>query len=200
MTSVDFPHPQWFDLECFDGFGRIAVLQCDGKDCLTLKPMTSTSAGETHAALTTSALGYEDFEATFTDVVTIEQLRERDAPNAWERAWLLWRFVDRRHFYYLILKDTGWELGKVDPAYRGGQRFLATADEPRFPVGLPNNVRIRQLGNAMTIFVDDEHLISFADNADPAVGGSAAFYPAGRFGFYCEDAFVRFGGFSVRSV
>jgi hypothetical protein len=197
MSSSDFPHPQWFDLERFDGYGRIDFTQRAGKDCLSLKPMRSASPSETHAALVTSARAYANFDATFTDVVTLEQLRECAAPNPWERAWLLWRFVDVQHFYYLIMKENGWELGKRDPAYHGGQRFLATADQPSFPVGCANTVRVRQHGNAITIDVDERHLVAFVDAGDPAVPASADAYRVGRFGFYCEDAHVRFGDFTV---
>ena len=30
---------------------------------------------------------------------------------------MLWRFLDDNHFYYLVLKPNGWEIGKADPAY-----------------------------------------------------------------------------------
>jgi hypothetical protein len=199
MLTIDFPHERWFSPERFDGYGSIAIVRQGGTDCLALKPMTARSADETHAALVTSALAYGDFDATFADVVTLEHLRESDAPNPWERAWLLWHFIDVHHFYYFVLKSKGWELGKLDPAYLGGQRFLATGESPGFPIGVSNTVRVRQHRGAIRVDVDDERITTFVDAGDSSVSRACGVYPFGRFGFYCEDAHVRFGGFSVFS-
>jgi hypothetical protein len=197
MTTVDFSDRSWFSSDGFDGYGSIEVFRHAGTNCLALRPQPSARTNETHAALMTSARSYADFDATFHDVVTIEQLRTSGDPSPWERAWLIWHLVSLRQFYYFILKSNGWELGKVDPAYPGGQRFLVTGETPRFPVGQIHSVRIRQNGNAIMAYVDGALITSFLDEGDASVPGSADAYTVGRFGFYCEDAHVRFGGFSV---
>jgi hypothetical protein len=35
-----------------------------------------------------------------------------DRANPWDAAWLVWRYTDDQHFYYLVLKPDGFELGK----------------------------------------------------------------------------------------
>ena len=197
MTTVDFSDQSWFGIEGFDGYGRVEVLRHCGRNCLALRPQASTRADETHAALVTSRRSYNDFDATFHEVVTLAQLRNPGTPNPWERAWLLWHFGGLRNFYYFILKSNGWELGKADPAHPGGQRFLRTAESPQFPVGSTHSVRVRQTGSIITVDVDLAPVTSFEDACDTSVAGSANPYRAGRFGFYCEDSHVRFGGFSV---
>lgn len=101
---------------------------------LILRPQPSAQPAETHASL---ALGPETTGdvAVQVDMATTRHLRTGSAPNPWEVGWLLWRITDPQHFYYFIPKPNGWELGKADPAYAGGQRFLATGDWPQFPLG-----------------------------------------------------------------
>jgi hypothetical protein len=200
MTAVVFPHQRWFSDEGFDGYGKVEVFRHGERNCLALRPRPAVRADETHAALVTSAASYADFDATFADVVTVEQLRTSGRPNPWERAWLMWHFASVRQFYYFILKSNGWELGKADWAYAGGQRFLATGEEPQFAVGDAHSVRIEQKGNSIAVAVDGSPVVSFVDVGDPSVPRAAGAYRAGRFGFYCEDAEVRFGGFSVRET
>ena len=47
----------------------------------------------------------------------------------------MWDYTDNNHFSYLALKTNGWELGKRDPAYPGGQRFLATGSDSPTQIG-----------------------------------------------------------------
>ncbi|MCJ7799715.1 MAG: DUF1080 domain-containing protein [Polaromonas sp.] len=145
-------------------------------------PAASKSLSETHAALITSS-------TTFTNDVnyrgttrTIKQLRQNNPPNAWEVSWLVWNFKDNTHFYYVVLKPGGWELGKADPAYPGAQRFLATGTDLSFPVGAWNTFEIvhDQAAGAMTVKVNGSTLVSFTDTERP--------YTSGKVGFYAEDA------------
>lgn len=145
-------------------------------------PAASKSLSETHAALITSS-------TTFTNDVnyrgttrTIKQLRQNNPPNAWEVSWLVWNFKDNTHFYYVVLKPGGWELGKADPAYPGAQRFLATGTNLSFPVGAWNTFEIvhDQAAGAMTVKVNGSTLVSFTDTERP--------YTSGKVGFYAEDA------------
>ena len=114
---------------------------------------------------------------------TVRQLRTGTAPNPWEVGWTLWHQTDNTHFYYFILKPNGWELGKADPAYAGAQRFLATGGQVFSPSAW-HTVRVRQVGSAMTVWVDGSPVASFTDNERP--------YTNGAFGLYNEDAEVHF--------
>ena len=166
-----------------------AAIQIEAQNqIMWVAPAAPKSLSETHAALVTS-------NTTFTNDVnfrgttrTVKQLRQNNPPNAWEVSWLVWNFKDNTHFYYVVLKPGGWELGKADPAYPGAQRFLATGSNVKFPIGSWNNFEIvhDQAAGAMTVKVNGAVLTSFTDTERP--------YTSGKVGFYAEDAEVELDG------
>ncbi|MEV1021536.1 calcium-binding protein [Streptomyces sp. NPDC050264] len=168
-------HGRW--LSVFNGHGT----NIGDDDALSLSPRPAEDPGTTHAGLVVSTASYADvrYEARMR---TEKQLRE-PTPNPWEVPWLVWAYTDPEHFYYITLKPNGWELGKRDPAYPGGQRFLATGHEA-YPVGDWSDVRVEQRGATMTVTVADQPLVTFTDPERP--------YNAGRVGAYSEDAAVTF--------
>ncbi len=174
----------------YNGFGRVASYSRDGQNVFTLAPERPTSLTQTHAALMLSAGNWSDFSFTVR-LRTAAQLRHPQ-PNAWEVAWVLWHFTDDKHFYYLILKPNGFELGKEDPSYPGSQRFLVTGTEPAFPVGRWYVVRIDQRADVITISVDGRGLLRFVDSHTP--------YLAGRLGLYTEDASAAFEPLQLSSA
>jgi hypothetical protein len=176
----------------FTGLGRVSIVGMGTNRLIELKPMASSSASETHAALVTTTSSWGDID-THATMITVQQLRTNDAPNAWEVAWFVWHFTDNDHFYYFALKPNGWELGKRDPAYPGGQRFLATGGTPTLAIGGSTIVRVRQEGNAIGIYLNNgPQLIYFEDLETP--------YLSGAVGFYTEDARVRFDSLSVYTI
>jgi hypothetical protein len=173
----------------FDGYGWVGV-RSRSPNRLSLIPASAGSPDETHSALVVSNSSYQDFTLTAT-AATARQLRVSSAPNPWESAWLVWRYTDNTHFYYLALKTNGWELGKADPDYPGAQRFLATGTRPRSHVGRPDHVRISQRGATSAVWIDGELVTTFTDGERP--------YRRGRIGFYTEDAEVRFSDVLIDS-
>ncbi len=145
---------------------------------VALSPRAATSPEATHAGLVLGpALSSGDGAARFrARVYTARQLRTGSAPNPWEVAWVVWHYADDAHFYYFIPKPNGWELGKRDPAYPGGQRFLATGDDRRFPVGAWYDVEVTQRGAAITVSVDGRPVVAFTDAERPYLAGSVALY------------------------
>lgn len=173
----------------YNGLGRVTRANDRALGAaLTLAPAVARSRSVTHAALVTSRLSFGN-AATDVSVRTLQQLRTGSRPNAWEVGWILWHYRDNRHFYYLLLKPHGWELGKEDPAYRGNQRFLATGHR-RFPIGAWNHVSIRQVGGTVTISVNGRLLARVVDRQRP--------YLDGRLGLYAEDSRVAFTRIVVR--
>jgi len=140
-----------------------------------------------HAALVTSLPSFGDSTLNVRER-TVAQLRTGQPANPWEVGWVLWHYTDDAHFYYLLLKPNGWELGKEDPAYPGGQRFLATGGTP-FAIGSWHSVSVSQVGNQITASADGTPLVSFLDNERPYLSGSV--------GLYSEDAYVHFAAVSV---
>ncbi|MER6674305.1 calcium-binding protein [Streptomyces sp. NPDC000983] len=170
-------HGPW--LSVFNGHGT----NSGDDDTLSLSPRAARDPGTTHAGLVVSTRSYGDVRLT-ARMRTVEQLRTPH-PNPWEVPWLVWAYTDPEHFYYVTLKPNGWELGKRDPAYPGGQRFLATGHQ-RYEVGDRHGVRVEQRGASVTVTVDGERLVEFTDTERP--------YLAGRVGAYTEDATVTFEG------
>ncbi|MFJ5777247.1 calcium-binding protein [Streptomyces sp. NPDC093094] len=170
-------HGRW--LSVFNGHGT----NYGDDGFLALSPRAATDPGNTHAGLVVSTATYTDvtFEARMR---TVRQLRE-PRPNPWEVPWLVWGYSDPEHFYYITLKPNGWELGKRDPAYPGGQRFLATGHQ-RYRVGDWHRVRVEQRGAVLEVGVSGEPLVTFTDTERP--------YLLGSVGAYTEDATVRFEG------
>ena len=171
----------------FNGYGHVSAHPLGALPRLTLQPARAKSPTSTHAALVLSATRWRDFTAEIR-VRTNRQLR-RPHPNPWEVGWILWHYVDEQHFYYIILKPNGWELGKEDPRYPGHQRFLATGTSPAFPLGRWYTVRVQQRGNVMQVDVDGHHLVRFVDTQHP--------YLAGLLGLYVEDASATFEPIAV---
>ena len=171
----------------FDGFGRIGINR-DGSKVLTLRPQASTEPGETHAALVVSRKSFGAMDMSMR-MKTVKQLREGSRANPWEVAWAIWGYKDNTHFYYLILKPNGWEIGKADPAYPGAQRFLATGSAPTYDVGDWHDVRVRQVGATFTVWANGKELTTFTDRERP--------YLEGNVGVYNEDAATYFDDIRV---
>jgi YD repeat-containing protein len=166
----------------YDGFGRVAASSRAGARQVTLEPARPDSATTTHSALMLSAGSWRDFSLTVR-VRTNYQLRQPH-PNAWEVGWILWHYTNDHHFYYLILKPNGFELGKEDPSYPGDQHFLVTSAEPVFPVGRWYLVRVEQRGDVVSVSVAGRKIVRFVDSQRP--------YTSGRVGLYTEDASATF--------
>ena len=163
----------------FAGYGCVEVVD----EVLTMEPAKAED-GETHAALVVG----DSFEGSLeVDVRTVEQLK--DTSEYWETAWVAWNYEDNEHFYYFILKENGYELGKRDPAYEGNQRFLVTGNEITLDIGEWNNFRIEQDGGYIEVYVDGVKILYFLDEETP--------YTSGKVGFYTEDALVEFDNVNV---
>lgn len=163
----------------FSGFGCDKFENTGGKGSICLHPMTATKPGETHSGMVTgpSVSGAFCFSC---NVITRHQLRQSSAPNPWEVGWIIWDYKDNEHFYYFIPKTNGWELGKRDPKFPGGQKFLKTDSDPKFPLGKTYSVLVEQIDSLIKVSVDGHLLASFKDPENV--------YKSGRIGFYSEDS------------
>jgi hypothetical protein len=179
-ASLRGPEVSW--RIAYTGYGQVRTSNGTHDQAFFLEPARPESATSTHSALVLSTRSWHDF-ALVVRLRTTRQLR-RPRPNDWEVGWLLWHYSDERHFYYIILKPNGFELGKEDPAYPGQQRFLVTRNEPRFPAGPWYVVRVLQRGDVISVSVNGRSLVRFADTRDP--------YRSGLVGLYTEDAAVAY--------
>src|SRR5262245_14317418 len=95
----------------YDGYGCNAFVSSNANTMLFEQPAVSTQPFETHASLVLGPATAGDVTVQ-VDMATTRQLRTGSAPNPWEVGWLLWHYTDDQHFYYVILKPNGWEIGK----------------------------------------------------------------------------------------
>lgn len=148
---------------------------------VVLSPKAAEHPDATHAALLITNESYSGRISFEGRVQTVKQIRIGSQPNPWECAWLVWSYTDDEHFYYVAIKPTGWELGKRDPAYPGGQRFLASGEEV-YPIGVWHSFRITQEDNLIVVRMNDIEIASYTDIEWP--------YLQGKLGLYSEDAEV----------
>jgi len=168
----------------FSGFGCVFVSSRARTPVVVLSPGRAVADDVTHsAAVLSRSSGVSRVGA---DVRLVRQLRP--VPNPWESGWLLSRYSSSG-FYYAALKTNGVELGRGVFADPGAQRFLFTASSPAARPGRRTRlvfsavdapggcVRLRLRAGYSALLV-----ASALDCSDPL--------PAGRAGFYAEDARV----------
>lgn len=191
------PLRPWKRGDCVPDGGRIGpwLVESTGYGCVTEMADASgrwlqadtrraPKPSRTHAFLLTGPSAAAPFSLS-ARMNTVGQTRDGTPANSWETAWLVWNFTDRKHFYYFAAKRDGWELGKRDPAYPGGQRFLSDGPSPSFPLGTWATVSVTQAaGHRILVYVDGVLVTDFTDAERP--------YDAGKIGLYGEDCFARF--------
>ncbi len=161
------------------GFGCVRVADGPHGRHLRASPLPSSLERETHAFLVTGPVLAAPLTYSL-HVRTEAQTREKTPANAWETAWVVWGYSDPRHFYYFVPRADGWELGKRDPTYPGGQRFLASGSHPTFPLrrwtefnvtqDAAGRIEVRAAGSLVVRYVDEERP-----------------YRAGKIALYGED-------------
>jgi hypothetical protein len=126
----------------------------------------------------------------------------------------MWHFNEANgnnfHHYYLAFKSNGTlELGRKDNTVQvDEQYFLSTGVTYSYTVNTWNLVRVKSVGNAITVWIDGVQKINIVDDgAGGAQGGapntpavpSAAMY-TGKFGLYNEDAQVEFSPLTITTL
>lgn len=190
------PNGRW--LCNYTGYGEVRTIitsTAAGQKALQEKPMASTRSSETHASLVTSTSKWRDLELT-VKMRTRKQLRTGSPSNAWEAAWLMWRYIDAWHHYYFILKPNGIEIGKKDNNREAEEQvFLYTAGSPRLALDTWSTIKIRQVGNHIMVWRGAAKIADVTDNTM-----SLTLSGAGAIGLYNEDALVQFDNVYATAV
>jgi hypothetical protein len=161
------------------GFGCVRVVDGPHGRHLRAAPLPSALPRETHAFLVTGPVLAAPLSYSL-HVRTESQLRGGSPPNEWETAWVVWGYSDPRHFYYFVPRADGWELGKRDPSYPGGQRFLASGSSPSFPLRRWVEIKVTQDAAArIEVRAAGRLVVSYVDEERP--------YAAGKIALYGED-------------
>jgi hypothetical protein len=194
-NEASSPNGKWRSID--NGYGAMGVKTDDrGNNIFFLRPKAAETKNETFSALATTVNNYTDFALTL-DVITDKQLRLNTRPNSWEAAWVLFRYTDIFHYYWLLVKPDGVELGKkdcnscTDPI--GGQVFLKRLDAPNLTFDRWSKWNIQALDNHIVVSIDGNRIIDYIDkNASETLAN-------GSVGLYTEDADVAFDNIYISS-
>ena len=167
----------------YTGYGDVT----SNGERITLEPQAAADHAITHGGLVHTVGQCRD--ADFGLSLNTESQVRQGSPNTWEVGWVLWNFKSDTEFYAVVLKPNGWEISKQDPDYEGNQRFLASGDHPKFPIGRDYRVTVTQDNGSMTVKADGKELATVVDNETP--------YREGAVGLYTEDARVHFFDFDL---
>lgn len=182
------PNGKWRSID--NGYGAMGVKTDDrGNNIFFLRPKAAETKNETFSALATTVNNFTDFTLDL-DVLTDKQLRLNTLPNSWEAAWVLFRYTDIFHYYWLLVKPDGVELGKkdcnscTDPV--NGQVFLKRLVSPNLTFDKWSKWNIQAHDNHILVSIDGNKIIDYIDkNASKTLA-------KGSVGLYSEDADVAF--------
>jgi hypothetical protein len=187
------PNAKWRDE--YNGFGAAGVLTDGNDNSFFMYPKKSIVQSETHSNLVRTVKKYKNFDVS-VDMATEKQLRQNNRPSPWEAAWILFRYADKFHHYYFVLKNNGYELGKVDNDRSiNKQLFLVTeeSNSTRLHIGIWQHLRINMNNNHIRVWMNGSKIIDFIDtNMTDAL-------KKGYIGLYDEDALVKFDNIYIKS-
>jgi hypothetical protein len=178
-----------------------------------LKTPHPTAADDTKSILVLTNKEFKNFEM-ICDMRTISQTATSfRAPNRWEVAWLMFRFTDDWHHYWVMTYSDGhMEMGRKDYAFPQEQQIFLIENHQvpqEFIFGKWYNYKIRCLESRITIWVDGVKKIDVKDDGsfgnDSARGGDIPYAPSptmyhGHCGFYIEDCEVEFDNLNIKSI
>jgi hypothetical protein len=128
---------------------------------------------------------------------TVKPMRMNSPANTWEVGWLFFRYSDTFHYYWLLVKPNGIELGKkdcdscTDPV--DGQKFLVTKSTPTLKMNTWNKVTVDMVGNHIKVFWNGNLVIDYIDKTmSPKLA-------SGKIAMYSEDAYVLYNNMDVSS-
>lgn len=188
------PNGEWKNV--YSGHGSTGVKYVDWRSVFYLNPKAATSAAQTHAALVKSTDNFCNFTMK-VDMNTVKQLRQYSPPNTWEVGWLVFRYSDTFHYYWLLVKPNGIELGKKDcnlctnPV--DGQKFLVTKSIPTLKMNTWNKVTVDMVGNHIKVYWNGNLVIDYIDRA------MSSKLASGSIALYSEDAYVLFNNMDISS-
>ena len=178
-------HEQW--RAEYDGYGRTQVTD-EGGSALSLSPRSARDPEVTHGGLVTTTREFEDIELT-TQLRTVRQLRRgRPIPGRWPGcSGTTPMTTTSTPSSSSRTAGSSARRTRPIPAPSG---IWPRGTSPTFPIEVAHTVRVRQVGDTITVWANGELLTTYTDKERPYVGG--------RVGLYTEDAEVTFDSVVVR--
>lgn len=167
-------------------------------------------AGQTRAVFVRNKVQYYNFEAVF-DMRTVSHNRT-PTPNNWETAWCIFRYTDDWHHYYMLIqRDGGLEVGRKDYVTQIEEQIFLVTNANNAPIFVLNqwyNIRIRCVGFNIKIWINDVLQCNILDDGTFGTDSNTGGLPApptsqllgGYIGFYSEDAETEFDNFAIRAL
>ncbi len=189
------PNGKWKNV--YSGYGATYVEAGGNKYSFYLKPKAVTSASQTLAALVKAPFTFCNYVVEF-DMNTINQLRQGSPPKTWEAGWFIFRYTDTFHYYWVLIRSDGFELGKKDcntcsdPV--DGQKYLVTKSSPTLKLNTWQHWKISAIGNHFKVWVDNKLIVDFVDK------GMSSQLAGGNIAMYSEDAHVKYDNFKLRRM
>lgn len=198
------PTGRWYAR--YTGYKDIYTTIYDGFPCVRLMPAVPDTPDGTRAASLSTRQMFDNFDMTFF-MNTIKQTRGRTVGKNWEVGWIFFRLSDQSHHYYLLIqRDGGLELGRKDrEVWKEEQIFLKTTDndKPIFKFYKWYKIRIRAVGYHIQVWVDNVKYIDIVDDGTFGTYPDGKRYPPsakmlkGFIGPYVEDADAVYRAFNI---
>lgn len=185
------PNGEWFGL--WNGGGSFGTVHDSKSDTnvFFLAPKTASQRNETHSALVVSSKEFKNFHLS-ADIRIDKQVRTNISANPWEGGWIMWRWNDPTHHYYIALKTSGQEIGKYDGGTNPqSQIILKTTRTPPAEVGEWDHLDLTVNGSHIVAVIDGIKTFDFNDKSS---------FDAGKIAMYCEDARVSFDNIRVEAI
>ena len=193
----------------YTGYGTVGVARPTNhtsggtSNYLFEEPKTSINHNQSRGSLVTTTKAFSDFKLTL-NMKTVKQLRENNPPHPWEAAWVFWHYVDRFHYYGLVLKTDGFQIEKKDNNVRCDcEIYLLDVSHPKVKLGQWQTLTLRVTNSAsgnphIKVWVDGVKTADFVDSKIHQPNSPQL--ARGNVGLYNEDALVNFDNVKINAI
>jgi hypothetical protein len=201
------PNGKWKAI--YTGYGSMGVASSTNPTTSTKnnyffeEPKTSVYHNQTRGSLVTTTKAFSDFKMTLK-MKTVKQIRENSPPNPWETGWVFWHYMDRFHYYALVLKTDGFQIEKKDNNVRCDcEIYLVDVSHPKVKLGQWQTVTLRVTNSAsgtphIKVWVNGVKAADFVDNKIRQPNSPEL--ASGDVGLYNEDALVNFDNVNINAI
>jgi hypothetical protein len=195
--------------------GRFALYNEDAE--VEMSPMTITGGGtglnatdtNSESLVSTTSPYFQDFDAHFS-MRTIRKLKSTFAKD-WEYGYVWWRFNEADsiffHHYYIILKSTSIEFGRIDNAENDAtdKRLLFNGGTFSLVLGQWYDIRIRAQKYHFNLWINGVEIFDLTDDGHLMDSKGTIPKPSdtmkkGLMGFGADDSEAEFSPLIINSI
>lgn len=181
VTHKTSNNGKWYPEYNSNGYFR-----ADGNG-LVMKPGGTSLNIYSGSCMMRSTKKFANFKATLW-VTTEEQVYTKDStgktitPPGWQATWVIFRHIDKRHHWYVIVGRDKMEVGRKDidnsvtiQEEIEKQQKIIWNGGPATPIGTKRKLGIEFIGITLKIYLDDALIVTLVDNGN-LVGGNQGVY------------------------